>query len=409
MNPTSTVTAVTIIMHIARTRKCNTASIWPCNDPRLVEGRHLFFDETGGRDRRPVVAIAAPSNARQLLNSQDWINSPGQLAIQAVKQQLETHSDNSRQAAQQQRPITTLFDAITHKIGTLLEQDPSNLEAITGLFNPTLAQAAWSWPNLPYNDLRALQSRCHTSELETKRAHAQRHKENKDLDAWILQNEDSLRSRLNKPDSDWTFGLVSLDNCNEVFFESTSAHGYREITRHTVDGFKCLDRKRASTVHIQANNQEYKKVFHKMTNGQLEGLDWSNIFVAGGMTLGALLCVETPNASQSAENWISSDIDIYIYGLSPEAANKKIEELWIIFKKNIPPNSPTLVIRNSKTISFLSNYPLRRFQIILKIVHNPAEVLLNFDLDICAMGFNGEGLYMLPRAARALESTYQSY
>ncbi|KAG8850197.1 hypothetical protein FRB91_009285 [Serendipita sp. 411] len=40
---------------------------------------------------------------------------------------------------------------------------------------------------------------------------------------------------------------------------------------------------------------------------------------------------------------------------------------------------------------------------------SPAEVLLNFDLDICAMGYDGEQFYMLPRAARALETGYNVF
>lgn len=56
----------------------------------------------------------------------------------------------------------------------------------------------------------------------------------------------------------------------------------------------------------------------------------------------------------------------------------------------------------------MSRYPIRRLQVVLKLVHNPLQVLLNFDLDQCAMGFDGEELYMLPRAARAIESTYRN-
>lgn len=52
----------------------------------------------------------------------------------------------------------------------------------------------------------------------------------------------------------------------------------------------------------------------------------------------------------------------------------------------------------------MSKYPARRIQIVLKLVSNPKEVLLNFDLDPCSLGFDGEELWLLPRAARALQS-----
>lgn len=43
---------------------------------------------------------------------------------------------------------------------------------------------------------------------------------------------------------------------------------------------------------------------------------------------------------------------------------------------------------------------------ILKLVASPAEVLLNFDLDPCAIGFTGTTVFFLPRCARALETGY---
>lgn len=52
----------------------------------------------------------------------------------------------------------------------------------------------------------------------------------------------------------------------------------------------------------------------------------------------------------------------------------------------------------------MAKYPIKRIQIVLKLVKNPKEVLLNFDLDPCSLGFDGSELWLLPRAARALES-----
>lgn len=54
---------------------------------------------------------------------------------------------------------------------------------------------------------------------------------------------------------------------------------------------------------------------------------------------------------------------------------------------------------------FLSNFPTKRIQIVLKLVKSPKDVLLNFDLDLCAMGYDGTELWMLPRSARAIQST----
>lgn len=104
------------------------------------------------------------------------------------------------------------------------------------------------------------------------------------------------------------------------------------------------------------------------------------------------------------EQWVSSDIDIYVYGLDPRTATDKMRHIYDVYRRNIPVDDPVLVVRNSKTITFYSKYPTRRLQIVLKLVKTPKDVLLNFDLDICAMGWDGSDLWMLPRAARALES-----
>lgn len=57
---------------------------------------------------------------------------------------------------------------------------------------------------------------------------------------------------------------------------------------------------------------------------------------------------------------------------------------------------------------FISKYPIKRIQIVLKLVQHPQEVLLNFDYDCCAVGFDGKEVYLLPRAVRALESTLKA-
>lgn len=61
-------------------------------------------------------------------------------------------------------------------------------------------------------------------------------------------------------------------------------------------------------------------------------------------------------------------------------------------------------MKNARTITFLTKYPNRRIQIILKLVPSPTDVLLNFDLDACALGFDGSEILMLPRFVRALET-----
>ncbi|PVF98264.1 hypothetical protein CPB86DRAFT_797412 [Serendipita vermifera] len=356
-----------------------------------------------------IVADAAPNNLRELLNSSDWVEKNGELAIKAVQLQLDTYYSNVETSIQPAPTPTTPSDIAVHRISALLEEDPQSLYFILGTINPTTARATWSWPNIPYPAICSIWRKAfrdNVMDISTKDEVVNFIPE---VDNWVIQNEDWLRQRLHDPKQDWRTGLVSLENCDDIFFSSTSFPSFRQITRNSVDGWKCLDAKRSASISIQISTKSFKEKFEEMTYGQLKGLDWSNVFVAGGIVVGSLLCTKDPSSENTKEQWKSSDIDIYIYGLDPVQANEKIEHLFKVFKNNLPEEEPILVVRNSKTISFISNFPRRRFQIILKIVKNPAEVLLNFDLDICAMGFDEECVYMLPRAARALETGYNVF
>ncbi|KAF8307466.1 hypothetical protein DL93DRAFT_131186 [Clavulina sp. PMI_390] len=199
---------------------------------------------------------------------------------------------------------------------------------------------------------------------------------------------------------------------------STSIPGYcrtnaltstaREVTREPqsqISGFTFLDDKRASSIFIQPSLPSFCGAFETISDGLLKGLDWSNVFVAGGIILGTLLST-TP---ERQKEFIHSDIDVYIYGLSASAANDKIAHIYETWKSNLPPNTPSAVVRNSRTITFFAKYPIKRVQIVMKLVKNPREVLLNFDLDVASMGWDGKELWALPRAVRALETGYNVF
>ncbi|KAK7453509.1 hypothetical protein VKT23_011788 [Stygiomarasmius scandens] len=260
-----------------------------------------------------------------------------------------------------------------------------------------------------------------------------------DIDEWILRNEQFLRllskihkisgtlqtpfnSEINESLSSWQYGLIRIQDLKSVIPSSTfiTAAGSAspeleatalKITRpSSLPGYTVLDAKRPTDIYVQKSTSAFSARFDCMTQGLLEGLDWGNIFVAGGIVLGALLTPEKGDHKQQDERWISSDIDLYIYGLGVEEANEKIKHVAEVYKRNLKSNSedpssePFLLVRNSQTITIYSSYPNRRVQIVLKLVKSPREVLLNFDLDICAVGYDGREVWMLPRFVRALET-----
>lgn len=232
-----------------------------------------------------------------------------------------------------------------------------------------------------------------------------------DIDEAILANERYIRSRGAEKNRDGK-GLVKLDDASVLFESSTSGAVDQPltITRKTPPkgGFEFLDEKRERTVKIQANSKAFAGTFNRITRNILRGLDWSNVFLAGGAALTTLM--HTDPSKDDDSDVKDNDLDIYIYGLRPKEANEKVKHIYEIWKSNLPAdNKQQLVVKNSKTINFLADYPNRRVQIVLKHIQSPMQVLLNFDLDACALGFNGKEVLMLPRCARALETGYSTF
>ena len=133
--------------------------------------------------------------------------------------------------------------------------------------------------------------------------------------------------------------------------------------------------------------------------------------VAGGSTLRCLLDpAESPAGFPGTS---TSDIDIFFFGPDDNHATAKI------LAKNIYDELAVngehwAINRTSKVINlFRFNNPRWyrqtadvHVQIILHIFRSPAEILTGFDVDCCAFGFDGQQVYALPRAIRALECGY---
>lgn len=205
----------------------------------------------------------------------------------------------------------------------------------------------------------------------------------------IIRNERHLRENSHR--FAWQVGLVKLfDHAGLVFSQSKLGKKWRAVDREPqshVSGFTFLDDQRDEVVKIQPSLKAFESEFQSLSDGLLKGLNWSNVFVAGGLVLGSLLSVDT----EQREAFAHSDIDVYIYGLDAPKANEKIAEIYKVWQGNLPTHTPTGVVRNSRTITFFAKYPLKRVQFVLKLVKDPREVLLNFDLDIASMGWDGMG------------------
>ncbi|CAD6906647.1 unnamed protein product [Tilletia controversa] len=269
------------------------------------------------------------------------------------------------------------------------------------------------------------------------------------IDEWITRNEKYMRARLildqhcdgdsemsqadedededpsmtelgiDKSESHWKQFMVGLGrDATSVFPVSSDAKASSTSTirierpdKADLSGLLLLDQHRKDVIEINTLSAFHSR-FDSMTFGALKGLDWSNVLVAGGIALAALTSVTDEEAKTSE----SSDIDLYLWGLTVDQANAKLQEIEKVFASNLPLDKETGkpftygVLRNSQTITFIpQRYPYRRVQVVLKLCPNPMAILLNFDLDQVAIGYTGDEVWMLPRASRALATGYTTF
>ncbi|KDQ16984.1 hypothetical protein BOTBODRAFT_172593 [Botryobasidium botryosum FD-172 SS1] len=361
-----------------------------------------------------MLSALAPKPIRLL-----FANPPfdiGEVAKSAVQTQLALYEENQKKVHIHPNATATgsMFDTVAAKIADSIGDNPEeDAKLVLELPTTVTRKAIWKWDNLPYTVFRTVVASIADAEPERKRTKSESTSSlvepNVDVDEWVVRNETWLRNRHAGAD-DWTRGLVKLSSHMDIVFPASMlTASARTIKRQGVSGFTLLDQKRAPSIQIQPSIDAFSNKFTELTGGLLKGLSWENVFVAGGIVAGSLFCVDDGNAIAKPEQWKHSDIDIYLYGLTPKEANEKIVHIFDVFKSNLEPNAPALVVRNSKTITFFSNYPTKRIQIVLKLVRDPKEVLLNFDLDICSLGWDGKEAWMLPRAVRALETGYNVF
>ena len=172
-------------------------------------------------------------------------------------------------------------------------------------------------------------------------------------------------------------------------------------------GFEVLDDLRKRSVQFLANSTSFLDTFNRITKHILQDLDWSNVILVGDMVLTTLM--HTDPTGDDIKIVRDAGLDIYIHGLDPQNANKKAEEIHDIWAANLPASVERGVVKSPGVITLIPSYPYRRIQIVLQLAPSPTDVLLNLDLDPCAIAFDGTSVFMLPRCARAIETGYINF
>lgn len=318
-----------------------------------------------------------------------------------LKFQLDAHKTLQKTRATKKMTPSSFFSIIAGKILEKLsksDKPEADARAIAETLNTDTFQNLLGDPRATYRVLRAF----HSIQPAIKTSSVQDARRAIDIDEAILRNERYIRSRgeVENQDGKYLVGLSELYTAVEACPEGPNRMVFTRMDPPK-GGLELLDERRDRVVYMQLNDRIFTEAFENITGGMLRGLDWANVLAAGGKVLGTL-CM--------AENVAEADVDLYIYGLNAEQANQKVRHIYQIWSDNLPVDTPEKwVVKNPKTINFLASYPYCRVQIVLKLVSSPTDALLNFDLDVCAVGFDGSRVLMLPRCARAIETGYSVF
>ncbi len=102
--------------------------------------------------------------------------------------------------------------------------------------------------------------------------------------------------------------------------------------------------------------QRFRDNWKAFTDNMLSEIDWNNVAVAGGSVLACLdrlspTILGSPLRTRKhyRKQYPNSDIDVFLYGLSPEDAENKIEHIYKAVKSNVPYD--VICVRTKNTVS----------------------------------------------------------
>lgn len=245
-----------------------------------------------------------------------------------------------------------------------------------------------------------------------------------------LQLSDSPPLRINKKDYDLSLStkehsLAEMkkieDNFRELFandrkhpdlenpylflidvYENREMFKYQEETPEELAIPKILTKERRLGREGYSANlpDNFATNWNEFTQSMFKGLDWNNVFIAGGAVLSNMV-------TDNDRGYKGSDIDMFFYNMSEEEANNKVKHVYEVVKRNTKSvGEEVTVIRTSNAVTLLGTYPHRHIQIVLRLYKSPAEVLIGFDIDSCCVGFDGYTVWSLPRARRAINKGF---
>ncbi|KAG8939661.1 hypothetical protein FRC04_006086 [Tulasnella sp. 424] len=234
-----------------------------------------------------------------------------------------------------------------------------------------------------------------------------------------LQDEADLRrlfatNRTNARLNDPYVGLVDVFGQNTDRIKRIHARVVKDdddLRKHHVMPLDDDTRRKDGELSMAASFEDFKTRWAIFSEGALSQLtNWNNVIVAGGAVVACLAPLPEHVVKQGSkralrkyyhsEAFPASDVDLFLYGLTPAEAEEKCIEIYNAVRDSVP--WEVCAIRTKNAVSIHCQYPYRPIQIILRIYQSPAEILAGFDVDSTCIGFDGTRVVAAPRAILAL-------
>ncbi|KAG8914790.1 hypothetical protein FRC01_003909, partial [Tulasnella sp. 417] len=234
-----------------------------------------------------------------------------------------------------------------------------------------------------------------------------------------LQDEAELRrlfatDRKNTRLKDPYVGLVDVFGQNTERIKKIHARVIKDeedLLKHHVMPLDNDKRRKDGALSMASSFEDFKTRWAIFSEGALNQLsNWNNVVVAGGSVLACLAPLPERVVEQGSKRAIrkyyhseaypASDVDLFLYGLTPEQAEEKCLEIYNAVRDSVP--WEVCAVRTKNAVSIHCQYPHRPVQIVLRIYQSPAEILAGFDVDCACVAFDGTRVLAAPRAILAL-------
>ncbi|KAG9037698.1 hypothetical protein FRB95_004544 [Tulasnella sp. JGI-2019a] len=209
-------------------------------------------------------------------------------------------------------------------------------------------------------------------------------------------------------------GLVDVFGANTECIHHIRAREVKDKDDLHAKYLMALDettRRKDGEIAMAQTFEDFKARWAIFSEGALSQLvDWTGVIAAGGSVLACLAPLPDRVVEQGSKRAIrkyyhseaypASDIDLFLYDMTPEQAEEKCKAIFAAVRDSVPWEVTS--VRTKNAVSIHCQYPYRSIQIVLRLYQSPAEVLAGFDVDSSCVAFNGNRVLATPRAIMAL-------